>query len=342
MRIFYIVLICLLIIIGVNLIYLISLLRCYKVSSVNNYRETYKLKSNVTTNIDNKNNKSVKTWHKILFNLDTKILVNYILPYHTKILKQSDCKNGHLNVIVDCEPNTIDNINADIIITTKKNIKNSIYVPVFVYSFMESTLDPELLVKKSSFDEKHFYKNKTKFCVFMYSNCWEKYSGVVNRKNFFHMLNNIKKVDNLGKCYNGKNTKANKGHTWRNSYETYMDYKFVISFENKEVEGYISEKLIMPMIARCIPIYLGSSNVNEYFNPRSFINVNNFNSFQDCIDYVLKVDNEQELYNSIINEPFLYNNTIDKDLFSIYYGGRFYDEFNQKLQENKDKIHYLK
>jgi hypothetical protein len=98
----------------------------------------------------------------------------------------------------------------------------------------------------------------------------------------------------------------------------------------------------MPMIARCIPIYLGSSNVNEYFNPRSFINVNNFNSFQDCIDYVLKVDNEQELYNSIINEPFLYNNTIDKDLFSIYYGGRFYDEFNQKLQENKDKIHYLK
>ena len=89
-------------------------------------------------------------------------------------------------------------------ITTKKNIKNSIYLPLFVSSFVESCLDPEILVKKSKNEEKHFYKNKTKFCVFMYSNCMEKYSGIVNRKNFFHMLNNIKKVDNLGKCYNKK------------------------------------------------------------------------------------------------------------------------------------------
>ena len=66
----------------------------------NLYRETYKLKSNVITNI-NISIISVKTWHKILFNLDPKILVNYILPYHNKKMTQSNYKNGYLNIIAD-------------------------------------------------------------------------------------------------------------------------------------------------------------------------------------------------------------------------------------------------
>jgi hypothetical protein len=288
---------------------------------------------NSISSVDNIIDIYILIFNKILFNNKNNILVNFIVSYRAIKENKNYYKDGYLNIILDGEHYYL-KTKYDIMITTKKNIKNSIYLPLFVSSFVESCLDPEILVKKSKNEEKHFYKNKTKFCVFMYSNCSEEFSGVVNRKIFFHMLNNTKKVDNLGKCYNKK---YKKNGSWKNSYETYMDYKFVISFENKEVEGYITEKLIMPMMARCIPIYLGSSNVNEYFNPRSFINVNNFKSFQDCIDYVLKVDNEPELYQSIINEPFLYNNTIDKDLFSIYYGGRFYEEFNQKIDNIQKK-----
>ena len=49
-----------------------------------------------------------------------------------------------------------------------------------------------ILNYKSKNDEKHFYKNKTKFCCFMYSNFMERYSGVVKhsklRKKFFKIL----------------------------------------------------------------------------------------------------------------------------------------------------------
>jgi len=324
----------------------INIDKSYKYLSKNPMDGTSSINS--ISSIDNIIDVYILIFNKMLFNNKNNILVNYITAYNAIIKDKNYYKDGYLNIILDGEHWFL-KTKYDIMITTKKNIKNSIYLPIFVYSFMESGLDPELLVKKFSFDgtsrvarlqasshgmsheEKRFYKSKTKFCCFMYSNCNEKHSGVVNRKKFFHMLNNVRSVDNLGKCYNKKY--KNNG-TWCKSYKLYMDYKFVISFENKEVEGYITEKLIMPMIARCIPIYLGSSDVNKYFNPKSFINVKDFNSFQDCIDYVLKVDNEPELYQSIINEPFLYNNTIDKDIFSFYYGiGRFYDEFN--IQKNK-------
>jgi hypothetical protein len=51
---------------------------------------------------------------------------------------------------------------------------------------------------------------------------------------------------------------------------------------------------------------------NQYvlsdFNPDSFIYVNNFKSFDECLEYIKFVDSNEEVYTKIKNAPiFKYN-----------------------------------
>jgi hypothetical protein len=54
------------------------------------------------------------------------------------------------------------------------------------------------------------------------------------------------------------------------------NFKFSIAFENRQLKGYITEKMIEPLEAQCIPIYCGASDVESWINPDCFINVNNY------------------------------------------------------------------
>ncbi len=120
----------------------------------------------------------------------------------------------------------------------------------------------------------------------------------------------------------------------------YLPYKFVIAFENEQISGYVTEKLVNPMLAGAIPIYLGDNMLDDtQFNLNSFINVANYNSFEDCIDYILEVDSNDQLYQKYLDEPWLKNNKIDKEYFSIYYGGSFYSQLKNNLPKHlADKL----
>jgi hypothetical protein len=52
-----------------------------------------------------------------------------------------------------------------------------------------------------------------------------------------------------------------------------------------------------------IPIYWGSSTVDLDFNERSFIDAGRFNTIEDLIRTIIRIDNDDNLYNSIISEP---------------------------------------
>lgn len=54
--------------------------------------------------------------------------------------------------------------------------------------------------------------------------------------------------------------------------EIFSNYKFAIVFENSNVNGYASEKIISPYVGRSIPVYWGSGNMlTSLFNPKAFI-----------------------------------------------------------------------
>jgi len=271
-----------------------------------------------------KNDMYIMKWHDNTFTKMPETMIKYFVTYHyMDINKDFKYDPSLLNIIIDGEPKDISDLKTDIVISTKKiNLPRhtpNLFVPYFVWAFVEKKSDPEILVKKYN----EAIPRKTKFCCFMYSNCDENFEGVINRKNFLKLMNKMtnNRVDNLGRCYND-NYKENG--TWTDGHRIYNPYKFVIAFENSQIPGYVSEKLINPMISRAIPIYLGAPDVSLYFNKKSFIDVSDFESFEDCINYVLKVDKDDNLYNQILQEPYLYNNEIDKNLFSIYYGGDFY------------------
>jgi hypothetical protein len=55
--------------------------------------------------------------------------------------------------------------------------------------------------------------------------------------------------------------------------EPYNDYQYHICIENCETNRYFSEKIMNPLIANTIPIYMGCRNIDEYF-PNMVIKLN--------------------------------------------------------------------
>ena len=235
------------------------------------------------------------------------------------------------NILIDGEPFSIKNTKADVIITTKKDknllpTKNAkiIYIPHYSMSFAECNMSPYLLLKK------HIPK-KTKFCAYAASNCNKNMEGVQMREDFFDIFNAYNKVDVLGKCHGRtqinkinlivKNKKISTEPNWINNIKLFEPYKFVISFENSFIDGYITEKIIIPMLAGAIPIYMGSKDIGEHFNEKSFIHARNFNSLDLLAKEVIRINNDDDLYNKILNEPWLFK--LGKH-FEWYTNDKFY------------------
>jgi len=87
-------------------------------------------------------------------------------------------------------------------------------------------------------------------------------------------------------------------------------YKFSISMENSEGDGYISEKIIDSFISGTIPIYYGDYTIDEYINPKALILIKNGKNIVPKIKYIKEIDNNFEKYSNILKENILINENI--------------------------------
>lgn len=133
-------------------------------------------------------------------------------------------------------------------------------------------------------------QNKKRFCNFTYSN------PVGSRIEFFMKLKKYKFVHSTG-------TLANNSKRIQCKVTELSDYKFTIAFENTLKRGYITEKLVEPLIAGSVPIYFGDSHSSNDFNPDSFIDVSKFSSFDETIDYLKFLDDNETEYLKYLNSP---------------------------------------
>lgn len=133
-----------------------------------------------------------------------------------------------------------------------------------------------------------------KFCNFVYSNSLDSNNA---RKDFFHILSKYKKVDSGGRMLN------NIGGPVKDKQEFIAKYKFTIAFENSIKEGYTTEKLLEPLLANTVPIYYGSPRAIEEFNPKGIIFADRFESLQQLADEVKRIDNDDEAYLGMLNQP---------------------------------------
>lgn len=240
-----------------------------------------------------------------------KIIVDNILS--TKL----DSIYSFPKIVIDRECSDDSNIkNASLVITTKKYPKNKmpfLYIPSYSISFAQYDISPESLIKI------HLPKKK-RFCAFINSNNDAKFKGITDSQNFYNLLQNMSenRVENLDSYLSNK--------------ELLSEYKFVIVFENEQIDGYISDKITNTMIAGTIPIYLGTNDVKNHFNKESFICVNDFSDWQSCINYILYLDVNENQYINMLSKPWLINNKLTEH-FSWWKSdlGNFYNNLHKYI-----------
>lgn len=132
------------------------------------------------------------------------------------------------------------------------------------------------------------------------------------RINFINELNKYKRVD-MGGLY-----KNNIGGRVKDKIKFLSQYKFSIAMENSMADGYITEKISDSFIAGTIPIYYGDYVFDEYINPKSFIFIKGIKDMKNKIDYIIRIDKNDELYKNISKENILIDNNfvykIEKEL----------------------------
>ena len=221
------------------------------------------------------------------------------------------CFNGEKN---DCKENT----DISILTTKKFNYNFNIYFPHLYQSLFERRLNYNNFLPN----------NKTYFCAYLYS------YDVPYRVEIYHAVSKYKKVISLGKsCSNLEETcrtTYNSEYTYNDlAVMKYTDYKFVLSLENGIEIGYLTEKLINPILANSIPIYAGPNDIFDIINKKRIIYIYDFENFDKLNEYIEKVDHDDQLYNSILNE-------------NIFTGKITFDNFKDYLSDKIDESLGLK
>ncbi len=129
-------------------------------------------------------------------------------------------------------------------------------------------------------------------------------AGAALRIRLFHKLSLYKKVLSGGRTLNnvGGPVDFSKTLDWMSQ------CKFVIAYENQDYDGYITEKVFQAYFSGSVPIYFGNKSVLNDINKDAIIYQGDFKSEDDLVNYIKKVDQDDDLYckiwkQNIIDRP---------------------------------------
>lgn len=139
--------------------------------------------------------------------------------------------------------------------------------------------------------------SKKKFCNFIYSHDRDDYK----RREVFQKLNNYKRVDSAGTYLN--NMENGKLVSMDEKIDFINNYKFTIAFESVDLSGFATEKMLHAFFGKSVPIYLGDPKISEIYNKKAFVNANDFESIDALVEHIKWLDENEEEYLKIVNEP---------------------------------------
>lgn len=198
-------------------------------------------------------------------------------------------------------------------VLSSNNEQNNIITFPFGFQFLHTNGLSEKLVNRDIITTipKHF-------CCWIVSN-----PNCELRNKMFMKLSEYKKVHSYGSFLNNMGFSL-KFSYWTENYRKFMSsYKFIICFENRKFEKYITEKLINPFIARTVPIYWGTDYVDQIFNKNAYLRLEDEtdSAIEELIKKIIYLDTHNEEYLKMLNEPVIAN----------------IDEYNKYLPENISK-----
>ena len=182
------------------------------------------------------------------------------------------------------------------VVMASADIREGVYItPEEVDSYFKEVKVDGSAVSENAYESLEDLKKKEGFCNFVVSNCFAEDVRAL----FFNQLNKYKKVDSGGRFKN------NIGGPVADKLKFQQKYKFSIAFENCSYNGYATEKIVEAFYARTIPIYYGDPEIVKDFNKDAFVNVHDYSSFNEVIQKVIEIDNNDELFLEMINQPII-------------------------------------
>lgn len=123
----------------------------------------------------------------------------------------------------------------------------------------------------------------------------------------------------FGKYKHKKSIYEKVGEKWNSEQLQlkYSEFKFILAAENRSKYGYLTEKIINVFSSGAIPIYIGDVDyAKKIFNHNSFICVDDFKNYEECIEYIINLSDEQ--INSYYNSS-IFSNNIESEIFRKIY-----------------------
>ena len=102
--------------------------------------------------------------------------------------------------------------------------------------------------------------------------------------------------------------------------ERYRRYRFVVAFENAADDGYVTEKIVSAFLAGAVPIYWGTPQVKELFNPAAFLFAGDFRTLDALAAEVAAIDADPARLEAMATAPAVSPAQFDR--FFSWDGGR--------------------
>ena len=139
------------------------------------------------------------------------------------------------------------------------------------------------------------WENRTKFCAMVVSN------GSIadpKRDQLYDDISEYITVDSGGRYRNN----IGEPNGVRNKIEFMKDYSFGLAIENVSHPGYCTEKILDCFAAGVIPIYWGDPLVGNYYNEKAFINVFQYESKQELLAEIKRINENPTIKERMMNE----------------------------------------
>ena len=149
----------------------------------------------------------------------------------------------------------------------------------------------EQLIDQGVSSGENYAAGKTKMVAWLVSNCGDENGRI----EYAQHLNKFINVDIYGKCGMPGCPEDKDGSCRRN---LLRPYKFYLSFENSLCDRLVSEKIFRALNDGVVPIVLDvHGNYGKQVPPHSYINALDFPSVRQLADYLVKLDQNDSLYN---------------------------------------------
>lgn len=211
-------------------------------------------------------------------------------------------RGARATIFVCGEPWNTPTDDTAVLVTTTPSAPNAVYLPVAATAIAELGLSREAL-ENALRQPRDTSKRGVAYLYYRCRSHRERFADALVARGLT--------LAALGTCAGSRNqtnpaeyVQRRFASNWHSdALELYRPYRFVVAFEQSDAPGYVTEKVLLALLAGAIPIFWGNEPAaTAIFNPAAFVNCRAFASLDDCAAEVHRLDTNQSALQAMLAE----------------------------------------